>query len=212
MVVLKVVVVVLLLVVVVVVVVLVVLVPHLARGDRSGSCRGGRGRAVRPGGCEPLGEARRYVATTSSSSSWRSNWVRYRSAYTPPAASSSSWRPRSTMRPSADDEELIGTSDRREPVGDDDRGAPLERLLQRPLDRHLRLGVEVGSGLVQDDDIGCLEQQAGERDALLLAAREPVAAIADDGLEPVGQRLDERQDLCAERASRISCSVASGFA
>ena len=117
------------------------------------------------------------------------------------------------MRPSDDDEELVGAADRREPVGDDDRGPALERRLERPLHGRLGLRVEMGGGLVEDDDVRRLEEEAGEGDALLLAAREPVAAVADDGVEPVGQRLDERAGSARpSMASWSSSSVASGLA
>src|SRR5680860_1163608 len=44
---------------------------------------------------------RQGVRAGSAGSSWVANWVRYSSAYSPRAASSSEWRPRSTMRPSS---------------------------------------------------------------------------------------------------------------
>ena len=90
---------------------------------------------------------------------------------------------------------------------------PASAVLQGLLHRHLGLGVEVGGRLVEDDDVGRLEQQPGDGDALLLAAREPVAAVADDGVEPVGQGVDQREDLRGARARRVSsASVASGLA
>ena len=90
-----------------------------------------------------------------------------------------------------DDE--VGLTDGREAVGDDDRGAALEGGVQRPLDGDLGLGVEVGGRLVEHDDVGRLEQQAGDGEPLLLAAAEPVAAVADDGVETLGQLVDERR-------------------
>jgi hypothetical protein len=94
-----------------------------------------------------------------------------------------------------DDEDLVGLADRREAVGDHERRAAGERRLERQLHGDLGLRVEVGGGLVEHDDVGRLEQQPGDGDALLLAARQPVAAVADHGVEAVGQRLDQRQDL-----------------
>ena len=44
--------------------------------------------------------------------------------------------------------------------------------------------------LVEDQDPRVLEQHAGDREALLLAARELVAALADDRVEAVGQLRD----------------------
>ena len=80
-------------------------------------------------------------------------------------------------------------------MGDDQRGAPREGRLEGPLHGELGLRIEVGGRLVQHHDVWRLEQQPGDGEALLLAARQAVAAVAHDGVESVGQRLDERQDL-----------------
>ena len=90
---------------------------------------------------------------------------------------------------------------------------PVERGLERPLHRGLGLRVEVGGRLVEHDDVRRLEQQPGDGDALLLAAGEPVAAVADDGVEAVGQRLDERQDLrAAQRLAQLARRSRPGLA
>ena len=49
-------------------------------------------------------------------------------------------------------EDLVGGLDGRQAVGDHERRAPGQRLGQRLLDEQLGLGVEVGGGLVEDDD------------------------------------------------------------
>ncbi len=82
-------------------------------------------------------------------------------------------------------------------MGDDQRGAPGEGGGQRLLHGGLGLGVEVGGGLVEHHDLGRLEQQAGDGQPLLLAAGQPVAAVADHGVEAVGQRVDHGGDLGA---------------
>ncbi len=74
---------------------------------------------------------------------------------------------------------------------------PASAVFERALHGDLGLGVEVRGRLVEHDDVRRLEQQPGQGEALLLAARQPVAAVADHGVEPVGQRLDQRQDLGA---------------
>ena len=48
---------------------------------------------------------------------------------------------------------------------------PASNDLEGALHGELGLGVEVGGGLVQHHDIGRLEQQPGDGEALLLAAR-----------------------------------------
>ena len=90
--------------------------------------------------------------------------------------------------PVLDHEDLVGLDDRRQAVGDHDGGAALERCRQRGLHVGLRRRVEVRRRLVEDHDPRLGEQQPGDREALPLAAREPVAALADHRVEPVGQR------------------------
>ena len=55
---------------------------------------------------------------------------------------------------------------------------------------------------------GVLQQHPGDRDALLLAARQPVAALADDRVVAVGQRRDEVVD--ARRPARLDELVVGG--
>ena len=116
------------------------------------------------------------------------------------------------MRPAVDDEDLVGPAHGGQPVGDDERRAPVEGGVEGPLHRGLRLGVEVGRGLVEHDDARSLEQQPGDGQPLLLAAREPVAAVADDRVEPLGEGVDEPETWAAREAARICSSVASGRA
>src|SRR5207245_1639355 len=86
--------------------------------------------------------------------------------------------------------DLVGVADGGQPVGDDQRGTAGQGLGQGVLDRRLALGVQVRGGLVEDDDARRLEQDPGERDALLLPAGEPVAALADHGVQAVGPAPD----------------------
>jgi hypothetical protein len=86
-----------------------------------------------------------------------------------------------------DDQDLIGLTDGRQPVGDDQRGAAGQGRLERLLDGGLRLGVQMRGGLVKHHDGRRLEQQPGQRDPLLLAAGQPEAAVAHDGVQAVGQ-------------------------
>ena len=48
---------------------------------------------------------------------------------------------------------------------------------------------------------GFFKQQPRDREPLLLAARHAVAALADDGVEPVGQRRDEIPDARRARSA-----------
>ena len=78
------------------------------------------------------------------------------------------------------DEDLVGPEDGRQPVGDRDGRPALDQALERRLDEPLADGVERRRRLVEDQDPRVLEEDPGDRDALLLAARELVAALADD--------------------------------
>ncbi len=85
-------------------------------------------------------------------------------------------------------------------MGDDDRRPPAQRVVEGALDRDLRLRVEVRRRFVEDHDRGVLEEDARDREALLLSTRHAIAALADDGVEPVRERGDDVPD--ARRAQR----------
>ena len=59
----------------------------------------------------------------------------------------------------------------------------------------LGLRVQVGRGFVEHNDVRRLQYEAGQGDSLLLATREPVAALADHRVEAVGQLADDVADL-----------------
>ena len=83
-----------------------------------------------------------------------------------------------------------------------------ERLLHGPLG----LGVERRGRLVEHEDRRVAQDRARDRSPLLLAAREAVAALADDRVVALGQRRDQPWICAARAACSISSSVASGFA
>ena len=68
---------------------------------------------------------------------------------------------------------------RRQAVGDGDHRLALHQREQVFLDRRLDLRIERRGRLVQDQDRRVLEEDAGDRDALALAAGELDAALAD---------------------------------
>ena len=70
-------------------------------------------------------------------------------------------------------------------MGDDEGRAAPHRRVDRPLDLALGLSVEGAGRLVEDHDRRVLEEGAGDRQALALAAREVAPALADHGLEAV---------------------------
>ena len=95
--------------------------------------------------------------------------------------------------------DLVGVADGRQPVGDRDRRPALGELVQRLLHRALGLGVQRARRLVEHQHRRVAQHRAGDRDALLLAAGEAVAALADDGVVAVGQRGDQLVDLRGAR-------------
>ena len=94
------------------------------------------------------------------------------------------------MRPVIEHHDPVGVADRRQPVGDDDRGAAARGVAQRLLDQLLGHRVEVGRRFVEHQDAGIADDGARDRDPLALAARHHRAALADERVEPGGQRGD----------------------
>ena len=110
------------------------------------------------------------------------------------------------MGPALDDascvehEYLVRVVDRREPVGDGDRRAAAREIVERLLDGPLGLVVERRGCLVEDQHRWVAQHRARDRHALLLAAGEAVAALADLRVITVGQARDQLVYLC-----RASC-------
>ena len=109
-------------------------------------------------------------------------------------------------------QDRVRRTDRRETVGDHDGGTAFQRGAQRLLDGGLIGRVQRGGGLVEDDHPRLGDQQAGDRQALPLAAGEPVAALPHHGVQPVGQGPDHVFEPGRRSASHICSSVASGRA
>src|SRR5690625_1176991 len=80
----------------------------------------------------------------------------------------------------ADLDDVVGERDETRTVRDDEHGAPLVPQGGDDVE-HALLGVciEVGRGLVEDDERRRVEQRAGERDALPLPEREAGATLPD---------------------------------
>ena len=76
-----------------------------------------------------------------------------------------------------------------------DGRAPAGEAVECLLHLALGFGVEGARRLVEDEDGWVAEDRARDRDPLFLAAREAVAALADDRLVALGQRRDQVVDL-----------------
>ena len=93
--------------------------------------------------------------------------------------------------PPLDHGDAVGAHDGGQAVRDDHRRPPLHQLVQRVLHHALALRIECTRGLVQQEHAGILDDGAGNRDALLLAAAHLRALLADVGVVALGQALDE---------------------
>jgi hypothetical protein len=91
-----------------------------------------------------------------------------------------------------DDGDLVGLDHRGQPVGDQHRGAALPEAAKGLLDSCLGDHVEVGGGLVEHQQGGVGDPGARERDQLALAGGDQDAALADLGVEAVGEAGDDR--------------------
>ena len=93
--------------------------------------------------------------------------------------------------PVLEDEDAVGAADRGEAVRDHEGGAALHQPLQRLLHEPLALRVERAGGLVEQQDLGVLEERARDGDALRLAAGEARAAFADRRVEALRQSREQ---------------------
>ena len=91
-------------------------------------------------------------------------------------------------------DDLVGIDDGRQAMGDHHGGAAAAHLFQRALDLLLGAGVERAGRLVEQQDVRVLQDGAGDRHPLLLAARQLQAALADRRLVAQRQRHDEVVD------------------
>ena len=76
-------------------------------------------------------------------------------------------------------------------LGDDDLGGLGDVLAEALADQGIGAGIHRAGGVVQDEDLGLLQQGAGNAQALLLAAGDVGAALFDLGVVLVGELLDE---------------------
>ena len=93
-------------------------------------------------------------------------------------------------------QDLVRVGDGRQPVRNGQRGTMLGNTAERGQDFLFGPAVERACRLVQQQDRRILHQRAGNGDALFLAAGEFQSALADFGIQPLGQALDQRHDRC----------------
>ena len=99
--------------------------------------------------------------------------------------------------PVVEHDHLVDHVERGQAVGDDERRAPLHQLGDRHADVLLRLRIDAGRRLVENDEVRVAQPDAGKGEELRLARREPgpggsegtVDAGVDEPVEPdVAQR------------------------
>mmetsp|Transcript_6267 Transcript_6267/g.9457 ORF Transcript_6267/g.9457 Transcript_6267/m.9457 type:complete len:503 (+) Transcript_6267:362-1870(+) len=90
-----------------------------------------------------------------------------------------------------EDDNLVRIDDGGEAMGDDDRRPSHHQTVQGLLHQLLVLRVERRRRLVEQQDLGVLEQRARDGDALLLSAGKHDAALSALRVVALGERLDE---------------------
>ena len=101
------------------------------------------------------------------------------------------------MRPLGDDTSIfeqhdaVGRGDRRQAMSDDDHRPTGEHGVQRGMDPFFDGDVDGAGGVIEHDDRRRREQDASDGDALALATRQVVAALADDGVVAAVELFDE---------------------
>ena len=111
--------------------------------------------------------------------------------YGPSRAISSAWLPLSTTRAVLQHQDPVGADHAGQAVRQDQRRAAGHQPVERLLDHRLVLGIDRRQRLVEHQDRRIPQQRTGDGEALALPAGEPRAALADDGLIAVWQRVDE---------------------
>ena len=93
--------------------------------------------------------------------------------------------------PTVEHDDRVGTANGGQAVRDHERRAIEQQRGQGFLDQTLGFVVEGGRGFVENQERRVLEQRAGNRQTLALAAGQPLAALADGGLVAVRLRRNE---------------------
>ena len=106
--------------------------------------------------------------------------------------------PRSTMRPSSQDDDLTRVAHGAHAMRRDHRRAPGERAAQPAQDLRLRVRVHGGERVVEQHDARPARERARQREPLLLSAGQVDPALAEHGavsVRELAHRLVELRDL-----------------
>ena len=108
-----------------------------------------------------------------------------------------------------EDEDLVGSGDRRQVVADDQHGSAFRQCGQAGVDGDRVLRIERCGDLVEKHDGRVLEEGSRDGDALTLSARERDSGLADLRVEAVGHPVDDLVD--AGQTDRLAQFVVSGL-
>jgi hypothetical protein len=106
------------------------------------------------------------------------------------------------------DQDLVGAPDGGESVRDHEGGATTAERVDPVADHGLRLGVEGGGGLVEDEDARVGEHRSGDCHPLPLASFTPRSPITVSS--PSSNRSMNSSQWASRAAARISSSLAPG--
>ena len=92
-------------------------------------------------------------------------------------------------------DDLVHRVEPHQPVRDDEQRAIGHQLEDRRHDLPFHQRVQVGRGLIQDEDGRVLQQGTGNRQALTLSSTQPQPLLPDPRVIPLGQTHDEIVNL-----------------
>ena len=88
-------------------------------------------------------------------------------------------------------DDVIRVLDGGQAVGYDEHGADVHHLFKGILNQKLRFRIDVGGGLVEDHDLGLMNDGAGEGEELALAGGEVVTPLPHDLVQAIFRLTDE---------------------
>ena len=94
-----------------------------------------------------------------------------------------------------EDGDLVGVAGGGDAVGDEDGGPALHDGAKALEDAFFGVSIDAGERVVEDEDARVADDGAGDGGALLLAAGESDAALADHGVEALGELEDLGGDV-----------------
>ena len=107
-------------------------------------------------------------------------------------------------------DDLVGVQDGADPLRDHDHGRVLGLALESGAQHRIGLEVERREAVVEDVDVGLLDERASDGEPLALAAGDVGAALGDGLVKPSGMAFTNSSAWAMLKACHSSSSVASG--